>query len=187
MRRPWQLQIAGCRLPIGEKIRSGIWIDTLVQLVANHARWRGVAAGQTLNKFEAAISVRADRDWIMRFFTITGALDSPTRAQIFHHFQSTGHRATERAANPDMGLPGRMLSEHWIKRDHLENVDRLEAEFFRDPEDGFVADESEVFLPQMQERHRRAATVVARITRDRVVHFALQLGGNLDARRVWHQ
>src|ERR1700747_3480095 len=113
----------------------------------------------------------------MHFFTITRALDSQTRAQIFHYFQSTRHRATERAANPDMLFPGRMLAKHWIERDHLENVDRLQAEFFRDPENGFVADEPEVFLPQMQERHRRASTLLARITRNRVVHSPLQIRG----------
>ena len=179
------LPIADCRLPTKSAAEFGSTL--LVQLVANHAHWRGVAAGQTLNKFDAVSSVGADRDRIMHFFTITRALDSQTRAQIFHHFQSTRHRATERAADPDMRFPGRMLAEHWIKRDHLENVDRLEAEFFRDPEDGFVADEPEVFLPQMQERHRRASTVFARITRNRLVHFPLQFGGNLDARRVCHR
>ena len=185
--------MASCGLPIADcaiarpKSGSGIWIYLLVQLFANHAHWRGVAAGQTLNKFDAVSSVGADRDRIMHFFTITRALDSQTRAQIFHHFQSTRHRATERAADPDMRFPGRMLAEHWIKRDHLENIDRLQAELFRDPEDGFVADEPEVFLPQMQQRHRRASTVFARITRNRIVHFPLQFGGNLDARRVCHR
>ena len=80
-----------------------------------------------------------------------------------------------------------MLAEHWIKRDHLENVDRLDAEFFRDPEDGFIADEPEVFLPQMQKRHHRATTMVAWITRNRRVRCPLQLSGNLDARRVCHR
>jgi hypothetical protein len=174
-------------LPIAEEIRSGIWTDTLVQLVANHAHWRGVATGKTFNKFDAVSSIGAHRDRIMRFPIITRALDSQTRAQIFHQFQSTCHRAAERAANPDMRFPGRMLAEHWIKSDHLENVDRLEAEFFRDPEDGFVADEPEVFLPQMQQRHRRAAAALPRITRDRVVHFPRKFGRNLDARCVCHR
>src|SRR5207253_3367530 len=66
-----------------------------------------------------------------------------------------------------MRFAGRMLAEHWIKRDQLENVDRLKAEFFRDPEGGVIADEPELFLPQMQQRHRRASTVLARITRNR--------------------
>jgi hypothetical protein len=123
----------------------------------------------------------------MHFFTITRALNSQTRAQIFHQFQSPDHRATKRVADPDMRFPGRMLAEHGVKSDQLENVDRLEAEFFRDPEGGFVADEPEVFLPQVQEWHRRASTVLARITRDRVVHSPLQFGGNLDARPVCHR
>jgi hypothetical protein len=122
----------------------------------------------------------------MHFFTITRALDSKTRAQIFHHFQPTGHRATERATNPDMRLPAWMLAKHWIKRDHLENVDRLQAELFCDPGDGFFTDQPEVFLPQMQQRHRCTPTVLGRITRDRIVHSPLQFGGNLDVRRVCH-
>jgi hypothetical protein len=86
-----------------------------------------------------------------------------------------------------MRFPSRMLAKHWIKSDHLENVDRLKAELFRDPKDGFVADKPEVFLPQMQERHRRASTVLARVTGNRVVHFLLQFGWNLDARRLRHR
>src|SRR6267378_4871741 len=196
MRRPWQgsggLQPAAYRgadwrPPLLDQVGCGLWIYLLVKLFADHAHWRGVTAGKAFNKFDAVSSVGAHCDRIMRFFTITWALDSQTRAQIFHQFQSTRHRATERAANPDMHLPGRMLAEHWIKRDHLENVDRLEAEFFRDPEDGFVVDEPEVFLPQMQDRHRCATTALARITRDRRVHSLLQLGGNLNSRRVCHR
>jgi hypothetical protein len=47
-----------------------------VQLFANHAHWRGVATGQTLNKLDAASSVGADGDRIMHFFTITRALNA---------------------------------------------------------------------------------------------------------------
>jgi hypothetical protein len=86
-----------------------------------------------------------------------------------------------------MRFSGGVLAKHWIKRDQLENVDRLEVKFFRGQEDGFVADESKVFLPQVQEWHRRASTMVVRVTRDRRVHSLLQFGGNLDARRVCHR
>src|SRR4029077_7770227 len=144
MRRPRQFQITDCRLPIAEKIRSGIWIDTLAQLVANHAHWCGVTAGKTFNKFDAVSSVVAHRDRVMRFFTIARTLDSQTRAQVFHQCQSPRHRTTERATDPDMRLPGRMLAKHWIKRDHFENVDRLQAELFRVPENGVVVDETDV-------------------------------------------
>jgi len=104
---------------------------------------------------------------------VTVLEDTVSFDEVVHQFQSTGQRATERTADPDMDFPGRMLAEHWIKRDHLKNVDRLETEFFRDPEDGFIADEPKVFLPQMQQRHRRTTTVLARITRNRRVHFLL--------------
>src|SRR4029077_1639327 len=107
MRRPWQLQIADCRLPIAEKIRTGIWIDTLAQLVTNHAYRCGVTAGKTFNKFDAVGSVGAQGDRVMRFFTIPRTLDSQTRAQIFHQFQSPRHRTTERATDPDMRFPSR--------------------------------------------------------------------------------
>src|SRR5204863_4030690 len=143
MRRPRQFRIADCRFPIADQVGYGLWIYLLAQFFANHAHWRGVATGQTLNKFDAVSSVGADGDWIMHFFTITRALDSRTRAQNFHQFQSTRHRATERAADPDMRLSRRLLAEHWIKSDQLENVDRLQAYFFCDPESGFIADEPE--------------------------------------------
>ena len=77
-----------------------------------------------------------------------------------------------------------LLAKHRIKRDKLENVDRLQAEFCRYPFHSSVADESEVFLPQMQQRHRRASPVILWITRDRFIHFPLQLGGNVCARRI---
>jgi hypothetical protein len=86
-----------------------------------------------------------------------------------------------------MRFPGRMLAEHWIKRHHLENVDGLKAELFCDPKDGIVTDEAEVFLPQMQEGHRRASTVLVGVTRNRRFHFSLQFSGNLDGRRVCHR
>ena len=66
-----------------EKVGSGLWIDVLVQLVANHANWRGAAAGQALDKLDAVISVGADRDRIMHSFTITRALDSQTSRTNF--------------------------------------------------------------------------------------------------------
>ena len=55
-----------------------------MQRLANHADWRGAAAGQTFNKLDAVITVGADRDRIVHFFAMTRALNSQTRAQIFH-------------------------------------------------------------------------------------------------------
>src|SRR5262245_25747275 len=171
---------------IADQFACGLWTYLLTQFFADHAHWGGVTTGQALDKFYAVSSVRADCDRTVRFFAIFRLPDSEACAQIFHHFQSTRHRATECAADPDVRFPGRTFAKHWIKSDHLENVDRLEAEFFRDPEDGFVADESEVFLPQMQEGQRCAAALLAGIMRNRPVHSLLQFGGNLDGRLGCH-
>src|ERR1700748_611065 len=113
MRRPRQFRIGDWRLAIADQVRFRSWIYLLAQLFANHAHGRGVATGETFNKFDAVLSVGADRDRIMHFLTRTWSLDSEIRAQIFHHFQSTRHRATQCAADPDMRLPGRMLAKHW--------------------------------------------------------------------------
>src|SRR5215470_13156817 len=187
MRRPGQFRIADCRLPIGDQVGCGLRTYLLVQFFANYAHWRGMATGQTLNKFDAVSFIGTNSDRIMHFFAPSRPPDPQTRAQILHQFQTTSHRTTERATDPDMSFSGGMPAEHWIKSDYLQNVDRLEPEFFRDPERGFVADEPEVFLPQMQERHHRAATMVAWITRNRRVRCLLQFSGNLDTRRVCHR
>src|SRR5439155_19963597 len=100
MRRPWQLQIADCRLPITDQVGCRIWIYLLVQLFANHAHWRGVAAGQALNKFDAVSSVGAEGEWNKHFFTITLALHFTTRQQILHQFDSPSHPASQRASDP---------------------------------------------------------------------------------------
>ena len=57
-------------------------------------------------------------------------------------------------------------------------------ELRRDPVHAVIADEAEMFLPKMQQRHGGAAFAIGRIARDRFVHFPLQLGGNVRARRV---
>jgi hypothetical protein len=70
-------------------------------------------------------------------------------------------------------LARRLLAKHRIKGDKLENVNRLEPELCGDPNYGVIADETEVFLPQVKQRHRRAAPVIVRIVRDRRIHFPL--------------
>src|SRR5262249_30015147 len=169
-----------------DHVGCGLWIYFLAQLFANHAYWRGVAAGQAFDEFNAVLSIGADRDRLVHLSTTTPALDSQRRAQVFHQVKSTPPRATECSADRDMGFAGRLLAKHRIKRYQLEDIDRLQPQPFRDPYGGFVADDPEMFLPQMQERHRRASMVLTRITRDRVVHLPLQFGRNLDARPSCH-
>jgi len=43
-----------------------------------------------------------------------------------------------------------LLPEHGIEGDDLKKVDRLQVELGRDPIHTFIADEAEMFLPQMQ-------------------------------------
>src|SRR5205823_962978 len=107
------------------KIRSGIWIDTFVQLFVNHTHRGGVATGKTFHEFDAVVPVGADRDGMMHFFPITRVPDSERRAQIFHQLESARHRATKRPANSNMRFAGRLLAKHWIKSNQFENVDRL--------------------------------------------------------------
>ena len=83
-----------------------------------------------------------------------------------------------------MRFAGRFLTKHRIKGDQLENVNRLEPKLCCDPGYGVIADETEVFLPQMKQWHRRAAPVLVRVARDRRIHFPLQLGGDTRVRRV---
>ena len=169
-----------------DEIGNRISTDVFIEVFANHAHWCGAAACQAFHKFDAVISIGADPDRIVRSIAGSRALDTKIRAQMFHQLEASGHSATECAADADVGFARRLLSKHRVEGDQLENIDWLQAELFRDSCHGLVADEPEVFLPQMQQRHGRASPVIARITRDRFIHFPLQLGGNPYARRVCH-
>jgi hypothetical protein len=114
------------------------------------------------------------------------ALETKSCAQVFHQLEASGHGATECTADADVSFARWLLSKHRVEGDQLENIDRWQAELFRDPYYSLVADEPEVFLPQMQQRHGGASPVIARVTRDRFIHFPLQFGVNAYARRVCH-
>jgi hypothetical protein len=87
--------------------------------------------------------------------------------------KAAGHGATERAADADVRLASGFLTKHRVKADQLENVNRLEAQLRRDPDYRFIADETEMFLPQMEQRHRRAPLMIVWISRDCRIHFPL--------------
>src|SRR6266516_6958265 len=118
-----------------------------------------MAAGQAFDKLDAIVSIRADGNWIVHSIAVRRALDTEARAQFFHQLKASGHRATQCAADADMGFARRVLSKHRIEGNKLENIDRLQAELFRDPQYSLVANEPEMFLPQMQQRHGRASLV----------------------------
>src|SRR5882762_11592668 len=135
---------------MSQQIGNRIYIDVFAQLFANHADWCGTAARQTFDKFDTVIPVGTDGNGIVHCIVVGRAADTKGRAQVFHQLKTTGHCATECATDANMSFAGRLLSKHWIEGDELENVNRLQTELFRDPRYGLVADEPEVFLPQMQ-------------------------------------
>ena len=104
-----------------------------MQLFANHAHGRGAAACQAFNKLDAVVSICTNGDGIMNSVAVERALDSKGRAQIIHQVETAGHRATECAADADMGFASRLLVKHWIECYQLQNIDRLQAQLLRDP------------------------------------------------------
>ena len=137
------------RCLISEEFPNRIWVDLLVQTFVDHAHRRGVTARQTFDKLDAVIPVGAESDGIVHSLAIMWALDFKSRTKIFHQLETAGHRATECAADANVSFASRLLAKHWIKCHQLQNIDRLQAQLFRDPWHRFVADEPEMFLPQM--------------------------------------
>ena len=59
-----------------------------MQLFANHAHWRGAATCQALDKLDAVISVGADPNRIVHSIAGRRALDTKSRAQLFHQLEA---------------------------------------------------------------------------------------------------
>jgi hypothetical protein len=87
--------------------------------------------------------------------------------------KAASHGAAERATDADVRLARGFLTKHRVKGDQLENVNRLEAQLRRDPDYRVIGDETEVFLPQMKQRHGRAPLMFVRVARDCRIHFPL--------------
>ena len=131
-----------------------------MQLVVDHANRRGAAAGETFDKLNAVISVGTDRNRRMHSILLglachTGAqlsrrLNSRSRAQIFHHLITSGHRTTQCSTNTNVRLAAARLLQHRIERNELVNVDRLQSELVRDPWHRVIANKPEMFLPKME-------------------------------------
>src|SRR5437868_2870723 len=98
--------------------------------------------------------------------------------KVLYYLITSSHRATERPANADVCFARAFLAQHRIKRDQLEDVDRLKSELGRDPRHRIVVNQSEMFLPKMQQRQRGASFLIGRIMPDGFIYFSLQLGGN---------
>src|SRR6266536_1269265 len=108
------------------EISTRFWIDIFAQLFTDHADWRGAAARQTFDKLDAVITIGADRNGIVHSVAMAPAINSRRRTQIFHQPITIGHGTTEGAADADMRFSCRLLAKHRIKRNQLEDVDRLQ-------------------------------------------------------------
>jgi hypothetical protein len=86
---------------------------------------------------------------------------------------TAGHGATQCPADSQMSASGGLSPIHRIKCNQLKDIDWLELKAARDQFNRVVADESEVFLPEMQQRHGSAPSLIGRILRDRLVKFPL--------------
>src|SRR4030081_2495852 len=100
-----------------------------------------MAAGKAFNKLNAVIPVGADRNRIVHCIAVRRASDTKARAQFFHQLKASGHRAAECAAHSDVSFARRVVSKHWVEGDQLENIDRLQAELFRNPQYSLGANE----------------------------------------------
>ena len=111
-------------------------------------------------------------------------IDATCGGERIAHLVTSSHRATQGPTNPNMLAAGRLLTKHRVEGDQLEDVNWIESQLGRNPVHPFIADETEVFLPQMEQGHGRTALTIDGITSYRLLHVPLQLGGNVCARRV---
>ena len=149
-RSPWRDSSSrDCEASVSRRLGC----DVFVQLIVHHANRRCSAAGQTFDEFDAVFAIRADArpDCACRRRGVRDRFRR--RGQLVHQLIAASHGAAQCPANANMFPSGRLLPEHRIKSDQLENVDRLETEFRRNPVYAFVADVSEMFLPEMQQGH----------------------------------
>ena len=72
-----------------------------------------------------------------------------------------------------MGFAGSFLPQHRIKGYQFENVDRLQLQLVRNPINPFVADKTEMFLPEMQQWQSRASFSLGRVLSNCSIHLPL--------------
>jgi hypothetical protein len=61
---------------ISEKLRDRIEVYVVVQFLVYHANGRGATAGKAFNKFDAVISIGANRNGIVHSLALVFALNS---------------------------------------------------------------------------------------------------------------
>src|SRR4051812_47144224 len=94
-------------------------------------------------------------------------------------FVRTGELAAQGSANANVRLAGRVPAEHRIKRDELENVDRLKIEPGGDPLDRFIRDVPELLLPEV-EQGKRGGSLARRVVRNGFVDLREEFSWNVE-------
>ena len=142
--------------------------------VIDQGNRRGAATGQTFDELDGVFAVRA-----VHPVTVVGRVHGPgSTEQFLADLVGSGHGTGQGAADAEGGFAGRGLAKPRVKSDQLEDIDRLEVEFARDPVDPAVVDVAEEILPQMEQRHR-GAPLGNRVMRDGFVDTPEEVGRDL--------
>lgn len=109
------------------------------------------------------------------------AIDAREFADFFHQLIRAAHGAGEGAADAEVKFAGSRLAEAGVKCHDLDDFDRLKIEFFRDPLDGFVGDEAELVLNDVEKGKCRGA-FAGWVVRNALVGGGFELGRDRERR-----
>jgi len=137
--------------------------DVFVEVVVDHDDRCGAAGGEAFDELDRVFPIFAEGEAVRVRFA-----DLALFAEMIAELVGTAQRAGERAADFDLDFARRMLAEHGVEGDELEDVDRLEVELVGDPLDALGRDVAEGFLPEMEQR-QRGAPLGDGIVRDQLV------------------
>jgi len=165
-----------CRSGIGaddfRNIRLG---HILVQIIVDQTDGSGTATCQTFDEFDAVFSIGTGRQTMMM---IGGGIDADGLAKLFTKLITARHGTRESSTDADNGLAWCLLAKPGIEGDEFEDIDRFQGELAGDPVYAAIVDETEVILPEVEQRER-GAPFGHRVVRHRLVDFGKKLVWNL--------
>lgn len=120
--------------------------DVFVEVVVDHDDGRGAAGGDAFDKLDGVFAVGTGGEAVGIRLS-----DFAFLAEVIAKRVTARHGAGEGAANLDQRFARRVLAEHGVEGDELEDVDGLQVELGGDPRDAFRRDVAEGFLPEVEE------------------------------------
>ena len=96
-----------------------------VKIIIDHTDRPKAATGQAFDEFNAVLPVLALEK--VGVVAVGVSFDPGVLAKSLQEFIAAGHRARERAADPDMMFSRRLSTKHWIKSNQLQNIDWLDV------------------------------------------------------------